>query len=140
MLGDQYTLTVYNPLTGQSKIVVVTEAVYKEYRRGIWRMKSGDRIFHKHVISFSDLIGDCERFRELCSTDNDPALLAEQKLLHQDLLRAFALLPEEDRVLLRAIFEEGRSECDIAAQLGVSQTVISRRKRRLIQILKKYLI
>ena len=103
-------------------------------------MKSGDRSFHKNVITFCDLTGECERFREFCSIDDDPAQLIERQFLQQDLLQAFAQLPVEDRNLLRAIFEEGRSERDIATQLGVSQKIIGRRKRRLINFLEKILL
>lgn len=139
-MEEQYTLTVYNPLTGQSKTVVVTEAVYNEYRRGIWRMKDSDRRFRKNVSVFSDLNGDYDCFCEFCSDDNDPARLTERNLLQKDLLRVLELLPEDDRVLLCAIFVEGKTEREIAVLLGVSQKVISRRKLRLITFLKKFLI
>ena len=140
MSEDKYTLTVHNLFSEQSKVVVVTEAVYNEYRRGIWRMKSSDRNFRKYTIAFSELSGECDCFHEFCSNDSDPARLAERQLLQQDLLQAMALLPENDRALLRAIFEEGTPEREIAAQFGVSQKVISRRKQRLITFLKKILI
>ena len=140
MLEKQYTLTVYNPLTGQSKTAVVTEAVYNEYRRGIWRMKSSDRRFHKNVSLFSELSGEHDCFYEFSSDENDPAKLTEQQLLRQDLLRAFELLPEDDRILLFAVLAEGKTERELAAMFGVSQKVIGRRKRRLITFLKKFLL
>jgi len=127
-------------MTGQSKTVVVTEAVYNEYRRGIWRIKSSDRRFHKNVSVFSNLNGDYDCFCEFCSDDDDPAYLTERKILQQDLLRVFELLPVNDRVLLCAIFVEGKTEREIAVLLGVSQKDINRRKRRLINFLKKFLI
>ena len=140
MSQENHILSVYNTLTGRAEDVAVSETLYNGYRRGIWRIKSNDRIFHKNVIAFSELIGECERFREFRSDDDDPARLTERQLLLQELFHALALLPEDDRALLYAVFEEGRSERDIAAQLGVSQKDVNRRKRRLIIFLKNFLI
>jgi len=139
-LEEQFTLTVYNPLTGQSKTVVVTEAVYNEYRRGIWRMKDNDRRFRKNVSVFSNLNGDYDCFCEFCSDDNNPACVVERNLLQQDLSRVCELLPEDDRILLCAIFVDGKTEREIATLFGISQNAISQRKRRLINFLKKILL
>jgi RNA polymerase sigma-B factor len=52
---------------------------------------------------------------------------------------ALETLPERQRIVLRAIYFEGRSQAEIARELNVSQMYVSRAQRRALQKLKELL-
>jgi RNA polymerase sigma-B factor len=52
---------------------------------------------------------------------------------------AMESLPERQRIVLQAIYFEGRSQAEIARQLNVSQMYVSRAQRRALQKLKEIL-
>lgn len=52
---------------------------------------------------------------------------------------ALESLPERQRIVLQAIYFEGRSQAEIARQLNVSQMYVSRAQRRALQKLKEIL-
>ena len=62
----------------------------------------------------------------------------EQKLLLVILQEAIKVLSEDERKLLEILYQEGKSERDAAAQEGVSQVAIHKRKQRILDKLKKY--
>ena len=139
MHQENYTLNVYNPASGQNEDISVTEAVYDEYRRGNWRIRNNNRRFRKWETVFADLTGDCERFCEFCSDEDDPVRHFESQLLQRNMFQALAQLSEDDRALLRAVFGEGKSERQVAAAMGLPYMTIHCRKIRLLQDIKIFL-
>ena len=143
-MSHKHTISVYNPATGQVEHIEVSEAVYNEYRRGGWCIENNDRRFRKHEIPFVDLKGGLhgtyENFDEFRSNQSDPEQLVIEKSMLHELQRAMDGFTENDRALLYAIFVDGKSEREIAAEQGVSQVAIHKRKQRFIKILKKLLI
>lgn len=56
-----------------------------------------------------------------------------------DLEKAFAVLKDQEKTVLHLVFNEGRSQRDIAEQLGISQMSVSRIQKRAVQKLKHIL-
>jgi RNA polymerase sigma factor (sigma-70 family) len=61
------------------------------------------------------------------------------KLLQETALQALSSLPTEDEALIRGIYLEGRTERDLAAQLGISCGAVNKRKAKILQQLRKLL-
>lgn len=140
---ESYTLRVYNHASGCFETVEVTEEVYRIYRRTEWNIHDNDDSFYAHEIQFSSLIGGSEdafqNFREFIDTENTPDQVIEQEMLHENLLKAIASLPEKEQVLIRALYFEGRSETDYAKQCGVKQQTINEKKHRILRKMKKFM-
>jgi len=72
----EYTLNVFNTVTGKLEEVAVTADVYHAYRRGGWNIENRERRFYQHEITFTNLIGNeddsFECFREFCVEGSDP--------------------------------------------------------------------
>ena len=134
---------VFNTFTNQYEEVAVSTAVYNEFRRGKWTIERNDRRYHKHEIPFSSLIGGTdgsfENFSEFIFTEDDPVDQNANKLLLSALQRAVEDLAEKDKDLIRALFHENLTERAYAEQLGVCQSAVHKRKRRILVKLKKIL-
>lgn len=139
MPQENYELSVYNTVTGQAEDIKVSEAIYNEYRRGGWRIDYSDQHFGEHETVFSDLLGNWEHFREFLSEADNPAFLAEEHSAQRQLRIALDLLDEADHSLLLDILIRGKTEREVAAEQGVSQNVIHRKKRRIVNFLKTFL-
>jgi RNA polymerase sigma factor (sigma-70 family) len=145
-IGDQimsekkYTLHVYNITSGSTEEVEVSEAVYNEYRRGGWRIENHDRRFRENETPFSDLKGGLdgayENFEEFRSEADNPEQLAIDALTQQDLRRVLACLTEDERELLQSV-AEGKSERQIAKEIGLPQRTLHDRKVNLLRKIKK---
>jgi RNA polymerase sigma factor (sigma-70 family) len=48
-------------------------------------------------------------------------------------------LTTDERWLIRSIFWEGRTEADIAGELGISQPAVSKRRRRILKAMRRRL-
>ena len=98
-----YMLSIYNVLSGQTEDIEVSEAIYNEYRRGLWRIKNNNRRFRNHETTFSELKGGAdghyENFSEFCLESDDPDSLMVMRLTQQQLLKAVDQLDEADRLL-----------------------------------------
>ena len=140
--AEIYTISVYNTITGQYEEVTVTKEVYHEYRRGEWRIRKNDEKHRANETSFCALNGgenvESERFREFSDTESNPEIIIMKKALRSELYQAIYSLNESDRSLIRAIFYEKKSEQEIVARNGVTQQMISRKKRRILKKLKKF--
>lgn len=70
----QYVLNIYNPCTGRREDTVVSEKVFKEYKRSYWREHKNNLKHQYHEIPFSALTtGDseteaCDFYEEFEST------------------------------------------------------------------------
>ena len=59
--------------------------------------------------------------------------------LHDRLHHAVEVLPKADRELIRAIYFDGLTEKDYAKAVGMSQTGVSYRRRKILSKLKLFL-
>lgn len=140
---QKYTLRVYNHATRSCETVEVTEEVFHAYRRTEWNIEDNMASFYEHEIQFSSLLGGAkeahQNFREFIDTENTPDKILEREAARTTLLTAIAALPQAEQDLIRAIFFEGCGQKVYAMRCGVTQQTISKRKRRILNKLKKSL-
>ena len=141
--NKKYTLMVYNTVTHRNEEVEVTHEVYHAYRRTGWGIENNDTSFFAHEIQMSGLIGGeegaYENFKEFIDTENIPDNTV-LKIMEIDALRkALSVLSDADNELVQALFYDGLTEQEYAAQVGISQQMISRKKQRILKSLKKLL-
>jgi len=142
-LQKQYILSVYNTLSGRFEEVTVDEVVYNTYRRTGWGIENNDRSFYDHEIQFSALIGNkddaFENFSEFISSKDDPEKVVTKKLEGQALARAFDLLDDNEKKLIAALFFDGKTEREYAAESGIPQKTINDRKVRIFRKCKQFM-
>lgn len=63
----------------------------------------------------------------------------ERQAIHKKLPQALSLLTEQERHIITALYLNGRSERDVARELGVSQPAVHKRQARLLIRLKNLL-
>lgn len=70
-------------------------------------------------------------------TDIETIVLS--KMMQQQLHEAIRSLQEEERYLIIQLFYAERSERELAAELGLSQKAINKRRHKILEKLKKFL-
>lgn len=73
----------------------------------------------------------------------DPRVNIEEDVIHKIMLEklgnALAKLSAEELLLIDMLYTQLKSEREIAAELGISQKAVNKRKRKLLTGLKKFL-
>lgn len=112
----------------------------KSVNREQWRL---DKREERHSVNFADLDG-----KENCfaSFSDDPSGMIEEeryrdyKADHERrIAKAFSELSENQRALLKALYEDGMSAQEYAAAAGVTPSAISHRLETIRKKLKKVL-
>lgn len=141
--NKKYTLTVYNTVTHRNEEIEVTREVYHAYRRTGWGIENNDASFFAHEIQMSGLIGGedgaYENFKEFIDTENIPDNTVLKIMEIEALQKALSVLSDADNELVQALFYDGLTEQEYAAQVGISQQMINRKKQRILIFLKKLL-
>ena len=141
--NKKYTLTVYNTVTHRNEEIEVTREVYHAYRRTGWGIENNDASFFAHKIQMSGLIGGeegaYENFKEFIDTENIPDNTVLKIVEIEALRKAISVVPDADKALVQALFYDGLTEQEYAAQVGISQQMINRKKQRILKLLKKLL-
>lgn len=139
--NKNFTLWVYNTLTGLHEEVEVSEEVYRTYKRTQWNIEDNDESYYEHEIQFSGLIGgednNYENFHEFVVNTFETDFITKMQL--DALQKAVDNLPDEENALIRAIYFEGMSERDYAALLDEPAMTIHDRKVRILKKIKKSL-
>ncbi|MCQ5144534.1 RNA polymerase sigma factor [Enterocloster bolteae] len=65
--------------------------------------------------------------------------VAIQNIQSQQLHKALSMLSEDERILMKQIFFEGRTERDLAAEYQISQKGINKRRQRILERLRELL-
>lgn len=134
MADKQY----YIKISGQ--MIEVTKEVYREFRYMERHMQTLEEKDERHrVISYNALdtdetLGE-EAVPDLISPSVEDQAIAG--LMAAKLRRCLALLPEDDRRLIQAIYYEGLSERELSEREGVPQTTINYRRNLIVQKLRK---
>ena len=118
-------------------LVEVSEEVYKashymdRHFQTLEEKDARNRVFSYDALDTEDMLG-AELFPDPSSSNIEDQVI--DTMMDAKLRRCIALLPEEDRKLIRAIYYEGASEKDTGKLFGISQRAVS---KRLHQILRK---
>ena len=113
-------------------LIEVSEEKYKELQR--------DNCHRGYLYSF-------ERDAEITPVSDEsntptPVRFEDSvldKLLQETALQALSSLPTDDEALIRGIYLEGRTERDLAEQLGISCGAVNKRKAKILQQLRELL-
>ena len=139
---DNYTLEVFNTITCNYEVIVVSEKVYKAYLRDLWSTKQKDKRYYKHNITASFITrGDDEFFEKydsfVCECEKQHQINADSNDIGELVNEALKILSTRDRNLIQALFYEGLTEKEYANKLGIDQSTVHRRKKRILRQLKK---
>lgn len=131
---NKYTLLV------NRKRVAVGEEVYKAYYQQKEREAYLDKLASKHNISFEECEEKGIQVDYLFSRAEESI---EDGVIKKEMLKKLALcletLSEQERLLIYALFFQGKSERQLSAETGTPQRTINDRKRRILLKLKKLL-
>lgn len=137
---NKYTLLV------NKKRVIVTEEVYRAYYQQKEREAYLDKLSKKHDMSFEE----CEEkgiqvdyLLTLEQSIEDRLIEEEDKLIKVEMLakltEAMEKLSGQELSMINELFFKGKSERQLARQLGVYQYAVHKRKVRILEKLKNLL-
>ncbi len=131
---SKYTVLV------NKKRVAVGKEVYKAYYQQKEREAYLDKLAGKHNISFEECEEKGIQVDYLLSCAEESI---EDGVIKKEMLKKLALcletLSEQERLLIYALFFQGKSERRLSAETGTPQRTINDRKRRILLKLKKLL-
>ena len=136
---DTYQGRRFLPLHGM--LMEVSEDAYKAFYREQRRQKYlNERSNDNGDFSYDMLTTDEFNGEDiLVDTLSDTSGQAEKNILLDKLKKALCELPDNERQLINALFTQGLSEREWAAQTGIPQKTINDRKNRLLTKLRKLL-
>jgi len=130
--NKKYTIVV------KRQRVEVSEAVYHAYHKERESERYQNKLIRQNELSL-------ERFHE-DGVNIDYLIVRVQpdivdRLLYQEQLEALWIalqsLPEDERSLIDELFFNDKKEADLAAELLVTQQAVSKRKKKILDKLKK---
>ena len=93
-------------------------------------------MFSYDALDTEDMLG-AELFPDPSSPNIEDQVIAS--MMAAKLRQCIALLPEEDRKLIQAIYYDGLSEQVVGQKFGISQPAISKKKDRILKKLLKFI-
>ncbi|HAS04572.1 MAG TPA: sigma-70 family RNA polymerase sigma factor [Dehalococcoidia bacterium] len=153
--ANQQTITQrYIAIDGQQ--IPVTEEVYRAYKRPLWaehkRKEREKRCYDKNGNRCTADCSKCDKQRtgSILSLDKfteegfevadhlDLAELVASKLLLEELYKVLEELDPDNRRIME-LFSKGKSEREIATDIGLSQKAVNKRKSKLFAQLYEHL-
>ena len=131
MADKKYYIRVPEALVEVSEDVFKTSRYMDRHFQTLEEKDARNRVFSYDALDTEDMLG-AELLPDPSSSNIEDQVIAS--MMAAKLRRCIALLPEEDRKLIRAIYYEGASEKDTGKLFGISQRAVS---KRLHQILRK---
>ena len=131
MADKKYYIRVPEALVEVSEDVFKTSRYMDRHFQTLEEKDARTRVFSYDALDTEDMLG-AELLPDPSSSNIEDQVIAS--MMAAKLRRCIALLPEEDRKLIRAIYYEGASEKDTGKLFGISQRAVS---KRLHQILRK---
>ena len=126
---DRYVL-----LNGQK--ITVSRKVYLAYYRPVWRESKRRAVRAERECSLETL----ESYGGgITDTAADVSDLVADRLQKDNLYAVLADFTDAERDLLIALYFQGKSEREYAAETGIPQKTISNRKKRLLERLRRKL-
>ena len=126
----------------QGDLIEVSEDVYYAYFRMERQERWQEEKKQEHGVMSYDALDNSETVGAENVVDVVAPSMEEQAIareLHDRLHHAVEALPKTDRELIRAIYYDGQTEKEYAETVGMSQTGISYRLRKILSKLKLFL-
>lgn len=137
---EKFTVTVFNTMSQKEEEVEVSEKVYNEFRRGIWRIEKNEKKHTDHTIPFSALIIEDGSSENNIAEFVDMTYSPEAVFDRRELLRTVCALAPKDRNLIIALFYYHMSSRRYAEKINRSQTWIQKRKWKILEKLKNFFV
>lgn len=127
-------------LPADGKMIDVTEEQYREfyrYKRREKYLKESDqehKLYHYSDLDTDELLGE-----EMFSYPNEESVedRVVDHILRETVRRYVGELPEEDQLLVLALYYQKKTERDCAEELGVCQKTINNQRKLILAKLKK---
>ena len=120
--------------------IEVTEEIYKNYYKLVERERYLDKLAERKHISIDACQEKGIQVEYIISQTEESI---EDSIIRQEMLDELALcvklLPEQELLLIRALFFQGKSERQLSSETGVPLMTLNDRKRRILKKLKKLL-
>ena len=130
----------YIPVEG--KLIEVEENVYVAYyKMGRRERYIEERDMENGVVSYNVLDSESRAGEMILREGSAPSMedLALANELRDQLHRCIAALPRAERELIHAIYFEGMTEAEYAPRAKLTQSGVSRRRKKTLSKLKKLL-
>ncbi len=136
---DKDSKKYFIPVDG--KYYETTKEIYEVYYRMDRRERYlEERDIKKGVKTFSDISNSIYTADELIADGNvDVTNTAIRNILFETVLEAISILNEEDKLLIQELFFYGKTEREVASELGISKTALHYRKERVIGKIREQL-
>ena len=118
------------------KKIYVSEEIYREYYRPVWRESKQHKIRLKMECSLDALL---DSGIETNSGDAPMDEIITDKLLLDKLQTVLVELTHDERNLLHEIFSHGKSERELSKTLGISSIAVHKRKHKALSKLHRLL-
>ena len=122
-------------------LVEVSEEVYKAYRymdrhsQTLEEKDSRNQVLSYDALDTDEILG-AELFPDQSSPSVEDQAIAN--IMSAKLRRCLALLSEEDRKLIQAIYYEGLSEREVAKREGIPRMTVKYRLGQIVEKLQKF--
>ena len=133
MADKKYYIRVPEALVEVSEDVFKTSRYMDRHFQTLEEKDARNRVFSYDALDTEDMLG-AELFPDPSSSNIEDQVIAS--MMAAKLRWCIALLPEEDRKLIRAIYYEGVSEKDTGKLFGISQRAVSKRLHQILQKLQ----
>ena len=139
-----YKVNVFNTFTGEYEMVKVTKEVYEFYMHDQWNTEKATSRFYDHHITATYLAKGNEEFLERTNSFNEECMSAFREEtrasdIHEMINEAMKVLSTSDRNLIQAIYCDGYTEKEYAEKIGINQSNVHRRKKKILEVLRKEL-
>ena len=143
-MSELYAIKVFDTTAGKERNIHVCKEVYDEFRRGRWRIHKNDDKHTANATVFSSLLGGedgaYENFHEFIDYDSDPSELLLKAMMVEKLYSALEHLEKAERELIDALFFQEMTERDFAKKCAVAQATVHKKKQRILEKIKKFLL
>jgi RNA polymerase sigma factor (sigma-70 family) len=120
--------------------VEVTEEIYKSYYRLVERERYLDKLAEKKHVSIEACQENGIQVEYIISRTEESI---EDSIIRRELLNKLAqclkMLPEQERLLIYALYFDNKTETMLSEEWKINQSNISRRKAKILCKLKKFL-
>lgn len=118
--------------------VPVSEEIYREYMRPVWREAKRKNIRQNNEFSFEFM--EESGMGYLCASEQKLVdEIVADKLLLEMLMNALETLTEDEQSIINDIYFGGKSEQAVSREIGISQQLLHYRKTKILHKLKKIL-
>ncbi|MBO5575458.1 MAG: hypothetical protein IKH90_07810 [Ruminococcus sp.] len=136
---ENKTLKVYDTISGKMVDVEVSDEVFTEYKRAVWREEKNDSRFYNNEIQFSMLVGGdddaYENFHEFIDFDDSIV----ETSINKKLVEKISELKRQERELIQLLYFKNLSEQECAIVLKTSRQNIHNKHVRVLAKINKLL-